>query len=104
MFEAVGVCPVAYLPLPGDHRGARHARPTIRLPLLGPKGGHPRRSNYANDSLTLGAEGLYPGRKGVRRPVYVTAGLSPGLPIRKGNRRHKAAPGKGVYRKHVGLV
>lgn len=59
--------------------------------FLGPKGGHPRRSNYADDFLTPAAEGLHPARKGVRRPVYVTAEPWPGLPIRKGNRKHKAA-------------
>jgi integrase len=59
--------------------------------FLGPKGGHPRRSNYADDFLTPAAEGLHPARNGVRRPVYVTAEPWPGVPIRKGNRRHKAA-------------
>jgi len=59
--------------------------------FLGPKGGHPRRSNYADDFLTPAAEGLSPARQGVRRPVYVTAEPWPGLPIRKGNRKHKAA-------------
>jgi integrase len=59
--------------------------------FLGPKGGHPRRSNYAEDFLTPAAEGLYPARKGVRRPVYITAVPWPGIPIRKGNRKHKAA-------------
>jgi integrase len=59
--------------------------------FLGPKGGHPRRSNYADDYLTPAAEGLHPARNGVRRPVYVTAGPWPGIPIRKGNRKAKAA-------------
>jgi integrase len=59
--------------------------------FLGPKGGHPRRSNYADDFLTPAAEGLHPARNGVRRPVYATAEPWPGIPIRKGNRRHKAA-------------
>jgi integrase len=59
--------------------------------FLGPKGGHPRRSNYADRYLTPAAEGLYPARKGVRRPVFVTAEPWPGLPIRKGNRKTKAA-------------
>ncbi len=59
--------------------------------FLGPKGGHPRRSNYADDFLTPAAEGLHPVRKGVRRPVYVTAEPWPGIPIRQGNRKHKAA-------------
>jgi len=59
--------------------------------FVGPKGGHPRRSNYADGFLTPAAEGLYPARKGVRRPVYVTAGPWPGVPVRKGNRKQKAA-------------
>lgn len=68
------------------------AAPSARNYLfLGPKGGHPRRSNYADDYLTPAAEGLHPARNGVRRPVYVTAGPWPGIPIRKGNRRTKAA-------------
>jgi integrase len=59
--------------------------------FLGPKGGHPRRSNYADDFLTPSAEGLHPKRNNARRPVYTTAEPWPGLPIRKGNRRQKAA-------------
>ena len=59
--------------------------------FLGPRGGHPRRSNYAEDFLTPAAEGLHPTRQGVRRPVYVTAEPWPGIPIRSGNRKHKAA-------------
>ena len=59
--------------------------------FLGPNGGHPRRSNYADRYLTPAAEGLYPARKGVRRPVYVTAEPWPGIPIRQGNRKAKAA-------------
>jgi integrase len=59
--------------------------------FLGPKGGHPRRSNYADRYLTPAAEGLYPARNGVRRPVYVTAEPWPGLPVRQGNRKAKAA-------------
>lgn len=59
--------------------------------FLGPKGGHPRRSNYADDFLTPAAEGLHPARNGTRRPVYVTAEPWPGIPIRLGNRRNKAA-------------
>jgi integrase len=59
--------------------------------FLGPKGGHPRRSNYADDFLTPAAEGLHPLRKGVRQPVYVTAEPWPGIPIRRGNRKQKAA-------------
>jgi integrase len=56
--------------------------------FLGPRGGHPRRSNYADDFLTPAAEGLHPARNGTRRPVYVTASSWPGIPIR---RRHKPA-------------
>ena len=59
--------------------------------FLGPNGGHPRRSNYADRYLTPAAEGLYPARKGMRRPVYVTAGPWPGIPVRKGNRKARAA-------------
>ena len=59
--------------------------------FLGPRGGHPRGSNYAEDFLTPAAEGKHPKRKEIRRPVYVTAEPWPGLPIRKGNRRQKAA-------------
>jgi integrase len=59
--------------------------------FLGPKGGHPRRSNYADDFLTPAAEGLHPARQGHRRPVYVIAEPWPGIPIRRGNRRDKAA-------------
>ena len=56
-----------------------------------PRAAIPRRSNYADDFLTPAAEGLYPARKGIRRPVYVTAEPWPGIPIRQGNRKHKAA-------------
>jgi integrase len=59
--------------------------------FLGPKGGHPRRSNYADDFITPAAEGLHPKRNNVRRPVYVTAEPWPGIPIRKGNRKVRAA-------------
>jgi len=59
--------------------------------FLGPAGGHPRRSNYADRYLTPAAEGAYPARNGVRRPVYVTAEPWPGIPIRKGNRKTRAA-------------
>jgi len=59
--------------------------------FLGPKSGHPRRSNYADDILTPAAEGLNPLRDGIRRPVYVTAEPWPGIPIRAGNRKFKAA-------------
>ena len=48
--------------------------------FLGPKRGHPRRSNYADDFLTPAAEGLHPERKGLRRPVYITAEPWPGPP------------------------
>jgi len=34
---------------------------------------------------------MHPARNGVRRPVYVTAEPWPGIPIRKGNRKTKAA-------------
>jgi integrase len=37
------------------------------------------------------AEGLYPARNSQRRPVYVTAEPWPGIPVRKGNRKVKAA-------------
>jgi integrase len=59
--------------------------------FLGPKGGHPRHSNYAEDFLTPAAEGLHPTRQSTRRPVYVSAEPWPGIPIRKGNKRAKAA-------------
>jgi len=59
--------------------------------FLGPRGGHPRRSNYADDFLTPAAEGQHPVRNGERRPVYVTAKPWPGIPVRRGNRRNKAA-------------
>ena len=59
--------------------------------FLGPRGGHPRRSNYADDFITPAAEGLHPTRQGIRRPVYVTAEPWPGLPIRRGDRKHKTA-------------
>ena len=59
--------------------------------FLGPKRGHPRRSNYADDFLTPAAEGQHPARQGVRRPVYVTAEPWPGIPVRHGNRKNKAA-------------
>jgi integrase len=59
--------------------------------FLGPKGGHLRRSNYADRYITPAAEGLYPMYKGSRRPVYATAEPWPGIPIRHGNRKVKAA-------------
>ena len=84
--------PTCRCPLIDGHPACKGEDPTPPNYLfLGPKGGHPRRSNYADDFLTPAAEGLYPARKGVRRPVYVTAEPWPGIPIRKGNRKHKAA-------------
>jgi len=59
--------------------------------FLGAKGGHLRRSNYADDFLTPAAEGLHPARKENRIPVYVKADPWPGIPIRKGNKKYKAA-------------
>jgi integrase len=59
--------------------------------FLGPRGGHPRRSNYADRIITPAAEGLHPKRQGVRRPVYIATQPWPGIPIRKGNRKNKAA-------------
>lgn len=59
--------------------------------FLGPRGGHPRRSNYADRYITPAAEGIYPSRKGVRRPVYVLAEPWPGIPITKGNKKVRAA-------------
>jgi integrase len=59
--------------------------------FLGPNGGHLRRSNYADRYITPAAEGLYPPRGGVRRPVYVSAEPWPGLPIRHGSRKARAA-------------
>ena len=38
-----------------------------------------------------GRRGTPPARKGERRPVYVTAEPWPGIPIRKGNKKQKAA-------------
>jgi integrase len=79
-------------PRDGDHpscKGDDGTRPAYLF--LGPRGGHPRRSNYADDFLTPAAEGLHPVRKGERRAVYVTAEPWPGIPIRRGNRKNKAA-------------
>ncbi|MGH3222608.1 MAG: hypothetical protein ACRDPY_28580, partial [Streptosporangiaceae bacterium] len=76
----------------GDHPICKGEDPTpANYLFLGPKGGHPRRSNYADDFLTPAAEGLHPARDGIRRPVYVTAEPWPGIPIRKGNRKTTAA-------------
>jgi integrase len=58
--------------------------------FLCPGGGHPRRSNYADRFITPAAEGLYPTRKGIRRPVYVATEPWPGIPITKGNRKVRA--------------
>jgi integrase len=59
--------------------------------FLGAKGGHPRRSNYADDFITPAAEGLHPKRNGIRRPVYIKVEPWPGTPIRKGNKKVRAA-------------
>jgi hypothetical protein len=59
--------------------------------FLGARGGHPRRSNYADDFITPAAEGLHPKQKGVRRPVYIKTEPWPGIPIRKGNKKVRAA-------------
>ena len=87
-----------------NRRGNCHCPPTGDRPackgddrtaanylFLGAKGGHPRRSNYADRYLTPAAEGLYPARNGIRRPVLVTAEPWPGIPIPAGSRKHKAA-------------
>jgi integrase len=79
-------------PLVDGHPACKGDDPTpTNYLFLGPKGGHPRRSNYADDFLTPAAEGLHPIRNGVRRPVYVTAEPWPGIPIRTGNRKFRAA-------------
>jgi integrase len=70
-------------------KGADPTQPNYLF--LGAKGGHPRRSNYADRYLNPAAEGLHPARKGDRRPVYVTAEPWPGIPIRQGNRKATAA-------------
>lgn len=75
-----------------DRKREGHYDPTpARYLFLGPQGGHPRRSNYADRVLTPAAEGLHVKKKGTRRPVYVKSEPWPGIPIRKGNRKHKAA-------------
>ena len=61
--------------------------------FLGPKGGHPRRSNYADDFLTPAAEGLHPARNGTRRPVYVISEPWPGVPIRRSKKAPDRADG-----------
>jgi integrase len=80
---------------PPDENGRKACKGDDPTPanylFLGPKAGHPRRSNYADDFLTPSAEGLHVKRNAVRRPVYTIAEPWPGLPIRKGNRRQKAA-------------
>jgi hypothetical protein len=81
-----------HCPLTGSRPACKGPDPTeANYLFLGPNGGHPRRSNYAGRYLTPAAEGLYPARKGVRRPVYITAGPWPGIPIRHGNRKTTAA-------------
>jgi integrase len=68
-----------------------HYDPTpANYQFLGPRSGHPGRSNYADDILTPAAEGLHPIRGGTRRPAYIKAEPWPGIPIRKGNHKHKA--------------
>lgn len=61
--------------------------------LLDPKGGHPRRSNHADDFLTPAAEGLHPVRNGTRRPVYVKSEPWPGIPIRRTKKAADRADG-----------
>jgi integrase len=81
-----------HCPLVNGHPACKGEDPTpANYLFLGPNGGHPRRSNYADRYLTPAAEGLYPIRKGTRRPVYVTAEPWPGIPIRQGNRKMTAA-------------
>ena len=80
-------CPV--LDGRADCKGDDETEPNYLF--LGPKGGHPRRSNYAARYLTPAAEGSYPARNGTRRPVYVTTEPWPGIPIRKGNWKTRAA-------------
>ena len=83
---------VCHCPLTDGRPACKGADPaSANYLFLGQNGGHPRRSNYADRYLTPAAEGLHPASKGVRRPVYVTAEPWPGIPIRKGNRRVKAA-------------
>lgn len=82
--------PTCHCPLNNGRRPAKATTPPNYL-FVGPNGGHLRRSNYADRYLTPAAEGLYPPYNGVRRPVYVTAEPWPGIPIRKGNRKAKAA-------------
>jgi integrase len=78
-------------PLSDGRPACKGPDPTIANYLfLGPKSGHPRRSNYADRYLTPAAEGLHPARNGVRRPVYIKAEPWPGIPIRQGNRRTSA--------------
>jgi integrase len=89
MDNRLGTC---HCPLNAGRPSCKGPDPTEPNYLfLGPKAGHPRRSNYADRYLTPAAEGLHPARKGVRRPVYVTAEPWPGIPIRQGNRKATAA-------------
>ena len=68
--------------------------------FLGPKGGHPRRSNYADGFLTPAAEGLHPARHGLRRPSTSPPSRGPASPSagataetgRRPRRRHLAEP------------
>jgi integrase len=81
-----------HCPLAGDCPACKGDDRTVANYLfLGPKAGHPRRSNYADRYLTPAAEGLYPARNGIRRPVLVTAEPWPGIPIPAGSPKHKAA-------------
>ena len=84
--------PTCHCPTIDDRPACKGEDPTPPNYLfLGPNGGHLRRSNYADRFITPAAEGLYPMYKGSRRPVYVTAVPWPGIPIRHGNRKAKAA-------------
>ena len=79
-------------PLVGGRPSCKGDDPTpANYLFLGPKGGHPRRSNCADRFLTPAAEGLHPARNGAHRPVYITAAPWPGIPIPQGNRKATAA-------------
>jgi len=81
-----------HCPVVGDQPACKgDDRTAANYLFLGPKGGHPRRSNYADRYLTPAAEGLYPARNGIRQPVYVTAEPWPGVPVPTGSRKAKAA-------------